>query len=119
MFCAVIALTFAVGCSDDAPTTTTTDAQPSPVASPGASENPVASASAPADVSPNAAFDVEAWRQRTIKRFGPEKTYKDGSKFSYVEAAYAICGQEDRPDYEKDSLQKYIVETFCPNAYAG
>jgi hypothetical protein len=60
-------------------------------------------------------FDEEAWRRETIKRFGPEPEYDDGTKLDYVKAARELCATKDRPDYEESSLQRYMEETFCPN----
>jgi hypothetical protein len=59
-------------------------------------------------------FDPEAWRRETIKIWGPEREYQDGSKLDYVKVARAICAAEDRPEYEEDSIQEYMIETFCP-----
>lgn len=69
-------------------------------------------------------FDVEAWRSEAIERFGPEKTYDDGSKGDYVRLALSICklnGAEEAAmranlgaRYE-GSLQQFIVNTFCPH----
>jgi hypothetical protein len=60
-------------------------------------------------------FDEEAWRRETIRRFGDEPEFADGSKLDYVETARELCAQEQYPEYEEESLQAYMVETFCPN----
>jgi hypothetical protein len=60
-------------------------------------------------------FDEEAWRRETINRFGDEPEFADGSKLDYVDTARELCAQEQYPDYEQESLQAYMVETFCPN----
>ena len=62
-------------------------------------------------------FDVEAWRQEAIKRFGPEKTYSDGSKDDYVKLAFSICKyKEEHPSmqYDEGSGQQWMLESFCP-----
>jgi hypothetical protein len=110
-----IALMTALGCANEAPLPPDRETTSSPRATATSVSEPDDRTSATPRRSAKPGFDVEAWRQRTIDRFGPEKTYQDGSKFDYVEAAYAICDEEDRPDYEEDSLQQYVVETFCPN----
>lgn len=68
-------------------------------------------------------FDVEAWRSEAVKKFGPEKTFADGSKNDYVRIALSICNQSstDRQTmlnnlgagYE-GSFQQFAIETFCP-----
>jgi hypothetical protein len=60
-------------------------------------------------------FSRSAWRQETIERFGPERTFSDGSKENYVDQAEALCAAEDRPDYDEDSIQRWMEETFCPH----
>jgi hypothetical protein len=61
-------------------------------------------------------FDEEAWRRETIRRFGDEPEYADGSKLDYVDTARMLCDQETYPDYEEGSLQAYMLKTYCPNA---
>lgn len=68
-------------------------------------------------------FNVEAWRQEAIKKFGSEKTFSDGSKDDYVRLALSICKQSSSEretmltnlgaDYE-GSFQQFVIETFCP-----
>jgi len=99
---ATITLTTFAGCGGDEPASST--AGPSATAAPQPSAEPSATG-----------FDVEAWRRRTIDRFGEEPKYKDGSQLDYVDLARQVCAFEERPEYEEGSLQEYIVETFCPN----
>jgi hypothetical protein len=63
-------------------------------------------------------FDVEAWRREAIQKFGPEKTYSDGSKDDYVKLALSICkykAADPSVTYDDGSLQQYIIDTFCPH----
>ena len=60
-------------------------------------------------------FSKSAWRKETIERFGPERTFGDGSKENYVDQAEALCAAEDRPDYEEDSIQRWMETTYCPH----
>ncbi|PWB72293.1 MAG: hypothetical protein C3F07_12295 [Anaerolineales bacterium] len=63
-------------------------------------------------------FDVEAWREEAIKRFGPEKSFPDGSKDDYVRLGFSICKYvKENPGvrYDEGSDQQWIVETFCPH----
>ena len=95
-----VALGMASGCGSEAGDG---DARPTVTADPTRSSSPAAS------------FDTEAWRRDTIERFGPEREYSDGTKLDYVRVARALCEKEDRPDYEDGSLQRHILDTFCPN----
>jgi len=68
-------------------------------------------------------FDVEAWRQEAIKKFGVEQVNSDGSKDDYVRTALSICRQSSSERetmltnlgarYE-GSFQQFVIETFCP-----
>lgn len=61
-------------------------------------------------------FDVEAWRRKAIAKFGPEKTFDDGSKDDYVRLAFSLCRYKElNPNmiYEEGSDQQWIIETFC------
>lgn len=62
-------------------------------------------------------FDTEEWRRKTIEKFGEEQAYDDGSKDDYVRLALSICKyKKENPSmiYDEGSLQKYILDTFCP-----
>lgn len=69
-------------------------------------------------------FDVEAWRDEAIERFGAEEVFDDGSREDYVKIAFSICDQSESErdqmrenlggDYE-GSFQRFIIEEFCPN----
>ncbi len=101
-----LALMVLVACGADV------EPEPSPTPSARITIEPVAAETA----SPSAPFSKEAWRKETIRRFGPEREFADGSRLDYVRVAEEICATEDRPDYEDGSLQDYMVETFCPHA---
>ena len=99
---ATMALTTLAGCGDREPASSTAGPSATATTQPSAEPRPTG-------------FDVEAWRRRTIDRFGEEPKYKDGSQLDYVVLARQVCAFEERPEYEEGSLQDYIVETFCPN----
>jgi hypothetical protein len=66
-------------------------------------------------------LDLEAWRRQTIRRFGPEREYKDGSKEEYVQLALELCKDDASQaraglgDQCAGSIQEHIAETFCPH----
>lgn len=70
-------------------------------------------------------FDVERWRSEAIRRFGAEEAHSDGSRDDYVQLARTVCMQgpaerevliQNLGDRYKNSLQRFIIDEFCPNA---